>query len=161
MLPCLLALASLNTQIAAAQRAFSVMADMSVYPELSSTSSAWVNRGSGPVFAASVHYLGACHGILRIECMASVAFKFTERICGIDRPHEFNADVEDAIGELINIIGGNLKGLLPPDTRLAIPQVFTPGPDRGEAGAAPQITALDFNSEYGAFRLSLLSHPGI
>jgi hypothetical protein len=34
-------------------------------------------------------------------------------------------DVRDAVGELVNVIGGNLKALLPGDTAISTPLVFT------------------------------------
>ncbi len=33
------------------------------------------------------------------------------------------ADVLDAVGELVNIVGGNLKGMLPSPTGLSLPSV--------------------------------------
>jgi chemotaxis protein CheX len=33
------------------------------------------------------------------------------------------ADVQDAWGELVNMVGGNLKALLPPPTQLSLPEV--------------------------------------
>jgi len=37
-----------------------------------------------------------------------------------------DADIHDAVGELSNIVGGNIKSLLPPPTSLSIPFVETP-----------------------------------
>lgn len=42
-----------------------------------------------------------------------------------DLPDE---DVDDAIGELINVIGGGIKSILPGPTELSLPTVHRPGP---------------------------------
>ena len=44
------------------------------------------------------------------------------------------ADVHDAVGELVNIVGGNLKGMLPSPTGLSLPSV-TEGARSTPAGA--------------------------
>ena len=46
------------------------------------------------------------------------------------------ADVLDAVGELVNIVGGNLKGMLPSPTGLSLPSV-TDGAVHLDPGPAP------------------------
>jgi len=41
----------------------------------------------------------------------------------IPAPTSFDDDVCDALGELVNMIGGNLKSVLPPGESLSIPTV--------------------------------------
>ena len=43
-------------------------------------------------------------------------------------------DVQDAIGELVNIVGGNVKSLLPSPTRLSLPAVTTRLEHDGDEG---------------------------
>ena len=148
---------SLDAQVNVAQQAFSILADMNVFPSTSPSDPVVLALESGPTFAAVVSYMGECSGSLRIDCTPSIAFAFTQRICGIDTPREFNADVSDAIGELINTIGGNLKGLLPAHTRLNIPKVFAHSSAAADEVAGTRLSCLNFDSEFGAFRLLLLA----
>jgi len=149
---------SLDTQVNVAQQAFSIMADMSVFP--AAPAEITIEVDAKQTFTAIVRYMGGAHGSIRIECSPSVAYAFTERIMGITpAPEAFDANVIDAIGELINIIGGNLKGLLPPNTRLNTPEVIAESSAEAERTAGLRLSCLNFDSEYGSFRLVLRATP--
>lgn len=109
-----------------------------------------------PVLTAAVHFVGSWKGALRIECTADQTFEYTKRLLQIERPTEVDEDVCDAFGELANMIGGNLKAVLPPVVQLSMPSVI-----RGEDYAmriCQAVTAcrLAFNSELGVFRVTLV-----
>jgi hypothetical protein len=149
---------SLDTQINVAQQAFSIMADMNVFP--AAPTEVTIEVEGKQTFTAIVRYTGSCQGSIQIECTPSIAYAFTERIMGITPPPEaFDANVEDAIGELINIIGGNLKGLLPPNTRLKVPEVFEVASPEDDALSGLRLSCLNFESEFGSFRLVLRDTP--
>ena len=74
---------------------------------------------------ATVRYSGDAYGRMLLSCDTHFAFAFTECFMQIPRPSNISDDVIDAVGELANTIGGNFKGLLPPDTVLSTPQVTT------------------------------------
>ena len=71
----------------------------------------------------AVFFAGAWKGGVIIECPLAMAFEFTSRLMRIPAPDRFNDDVCDALGELANMIGGNLKSVLPPGSSLSIPTV--------------------------------------
>lgn len=71
----------------------------------------------------AVFFAGAWKGGVVIECPLPMAFEFTSRLMRIPAPDQFNDDVCDALGELANMIGGNLKSVLPPGSSLSIPTV--------------------------------------
>jgi len=146
---------SLDVQISVAQQAFSIMADIQVFPSSSPDAGLSFELADGPTFAAMIRYLGESTGSLSIECSPSIAFAFTQRVLGIATPMDLDSDVSDAIGELINTIGGNLKGLLPAHTRLGTPQVHTQLPGHREMSSS-SLSCLSFESEFGSFRLILL-----
>jgi len=109
-----------------------------------------------PVLTAAVHFVGSWKGALRIECTADQVFEYAKRLLGIDRPTEVNEDVCDAFGELANMIGGNLKAVLPPLVQLSMPSVV-----RGENYAmriCQAVTAcrIPFDSELGVFWVTLV-----
>jgi len=109
-----------------------------------------------PMLTAAVHFVGSWKGALRIECSPEQTFEYTKRLLDVDRPTEVNEDVCDAFGELANMIGGNLKAVLPPVVQLSMPSVV-----RGEDYAmriCNAVTAckLAFHSELGVFRVTLV-----
>ena len=110
----------------------------------------------GTVITAAVHFVGSWKGALRIECTADQTFEFTKRLLGVDRPSAVDEDVCDAFGELANMIGGNLKAVLPPVVHLSMPSVI-----RGHDYAmkiCKTMTAchLPFDSELGLFWVTLV-----
>lgn len=54
---------------------------------------------------------GTCKGVLAVHMPSKVAMAVTGGFLGMD-VDEMNADVEDAIGELANMLGGNVKSIL-------------------------------------------------
>ena len=115
-----------------------------------------LERRTSPGLTAAVHFVGSWKGALRIECTPEQTFEYTKRLLGVDLPSEVNEDVCDAFGELANMIGGNLKAVLPPIVQLSMPSVV-----RGEDYSmriCHAVTAcqLAFDSELGIFRVTLV-----
>ncbi len=113
-------------------------------------------RRSSPGLTAAVHFVGSWKGALRIECTPEQTFEYAKRLLGIDPPTEVNEDVCDSFGELANMIGGNLKAVLPPVVQLSMPSVV-----RGEDYAmrichAVTVCNLAFQCELGVFGVTLV-----
>jgi len=139
---------NLESQIAVTQQVFALMAGIDIHPSARSLPET-------DLFLESViDYLSICKGSIVLECSAPVAFAFTEQFMGIPTPTAFDEDVKDSMGELVNMIAGNLKGLLSVDTVLSAPVVFheklTPIPQ-----TRTKLSCIDFDCEYGLFRLTL------
>lgn len=139
---------ALESQIAVTQQVFALMAGIEINPST-------MMLPATDLFLESVlDYLVVCKGSIVLECSAPVAFAFTERLMGIATPTAFDDDVKDAMGELVNMIGGNLKGLLSVNTVLSAPVVF-----HDKHASMPQhlrkLSCIDFDCEFGLFRLSL------
>jgi len=95
-----------------------------------------VVASSEPVMETSVHHesitgliglAGTCNGVLAIHMPNKVAIAVTSSFLGMDVA-EINVDVEDAIGELANILGGNVKAFLAEkgrDINLSLPSTIT------------------------------------
>lgn len=74
---------------------------------------------------ASISFSGAWHG----EVMATLSEALGRRIAGamlhLDPGSVAAEDVLDAIGEIVNMLGGNVKALMPPPCQLSLPRVTT------------------------------------
>ena len=62
---------------------------------------------------------GAIKGAVILSMKKELAIKITELLAGTT-PTEIDADVVDAVGELVNIIAGNVKPLIPNGERIVI-----------------------------------------
>src|SRR5690348_5745643 len=60
---------------------------------------------------AAVQILGESKGAVLLHCSIEQALAFTGRMLGEDPPSSLTDDVRDVLGELANVVGGNLKSL--------------------------------------------------
>jgi len=74
------------------------------------------------IVTASMHLGGTWNGAVLLQCPLWAACGFSAALTGIERPKTADADVRDAMGELINMVAGNFKGLLG-GTHLSLPTV--------------------------------------
>lgn len=74
-----------------------------------------------------VQITGAWRGMVTLSCPGELARKAAQIMFHLE-PGEVSAEeVQDAIGELANMIGGNLKALMPPPCELSLPIVALNG----------------------------------
>ncbi len=77
----------------------------------------------GDTMTGCVHVTGEWEGSVLVETTAIHAQHAAEAMFAAD-PGSLSADeVGDALGELTNMVGGNIKGLLPAPSKLSLPSV--------------------------------------
>ena len=111
---------------------------------------------------STVHFAGEWRGATLVECGGEQARQFAARFMGIEMPAEVNDDVRDVMGELANMVAGNLKSLLPRGVDLSMPSVVEGGTYTACACGASAAEHLTFSSSAGDFRISLIEllQPG-
>jgi chemotaxis protein CheX len=111
---------------------FGVMADIVV----ESADETW--PPSEELVTAAIYFTEPWKGAMVLECVLPLAFEFTTRVMSVSMPTSVDADVCDSMGELVNMVAGNFKALMPPETGISIPSVVggrdyvkqDPQPDR-------------------------------
>lgn len=73
--------------------------------------------------SAVVHITGAVDGAVVLHVTEPFARVTAARMFGIDPEAATLTDLQDALGELCNVVGGNFKSLLPEPCRLSLPTV--------------------------------------
>lgn len=75
-------------------------------------------------WSAAVSINGGWQGYVTVELGAAVAADLTAKMLALpaDEPVA-DGDVADAVGELVNMIGGNVKSLMPGPSVLSLPMV--------------------------------------
>lgn len=73
---------------------------------------------------ATVHFAGARRCAVVLEFTRAQARRFAGHYLSIEPPETVDDDVRDVLGELVNMIGGNLKGSLAPGATLSMPSVI-------------------------------------
>ncbi|GAB3860800.1 hypothetical protein GCM10028801_24000 [Nocardioides maradonensis] len=75
-------------------------------------------------WSAAVFVSGGWQGTVTVELSADVAAALTVRMLALPADEDAaDADVADAVGELVNMIGGNVKSLMPGPSVLSLPMV--------------------------------------
>ena len=77
----------------------------------------------GGELAATITISGAWNGTACLSCSRSAARHAARAMFDMTDDELTPAEVRDAIGELINVVGGNIKGILPGPTELSLPTV--------------------------------------
>lgn len=141
--------------IDAAREVFSAMLMMEITGEALSVSGRGIVQSN---ITSMIGLGGGIRGILAIHCPKGVATSITSGFLGMDVA-EIDDDVKDAIGEIANMIAGNLKvafaGAGIP-VELAIPTTVVGEAFRltGISGASRHY--VSFNIEHGNFWAELL-----
>lgn len=89
------------------------------------------STGSARFVSAAVSVTGVWDGDVVVTCSESGARQVTAALLAVELDEVTPDDVTDAVAELTNIIGGNLKGRLPEPCAMSLPRVV---PDAQPAG---------------------------
>ena len=108
-----------------------------VWPSLVGDGEAFVPLPVPPpaeVVSAWVDIIGPWNGSVVVTCAPATAEALTQSVLMFHPPADVDdEDVKDALGELANVLGGNIKSVLPGESRLGLPQI----------GSAPPTGRLD------------------
>lgn len=110
---------------------------------------------------AMVGFAGIFNGLLSLHVPQSLALVFTSRMLGMD-VDELNEDVNDALGEIANMIGGSFKHHLAKDgleVRLSTPSVVSGKEYVISSGSASDTLSLLFDSQEEWFMVSIVVEP--
>ncbi|MFP3906708.1 MAG: chemotaxis protein CheX [Acidimicrobiales bacterium] len=82
-----------------------------------------VAPSAGREIYAAVQVTGGWEGAVIIECTEDAAQQFAVAMLGLDGEDPAEGDVHDVMGELANMVGGNLKGAVGREAELSLPTV--------------------------------------
>ncbi|MSN25425.1 MAG: chemotaxis protein CheX [Geobacter sp.] len=110
--------------ISATQEVFSTMIMMDIVDEFPLKEP--VSRFKCSI-TGMVGFAGSYSGVISIHCPVELALKITSNMLGVECD-EVNEDLNDAIGEIANMLGGSVKQVLSKgglDVKLSIPTVIS------------------------------------
>ncbi len=111
---------------------------------------------------AAVHLTGSWSGAVLLECDSREACAFTGHflamaIPGMEAPTVVDDVVRETLGELVNMIGGNLKCVLTPGISLSIPSVWEGSDSFGRVRGTEVCEQLAFRCGDGLFWITVLA----
>ncbi len=103
---------------------------------------------------AAVGYAGNGKGGVLLECNMGQAADWCARLCSLPSP-VCAEDARDGLGEICNILAGNLKPLLPSGSTLATPLVWGGRTEHRIFSGCELAGSLELSDSCGPFRVSL------
>jgi chemotaxis protein CheX len=113
----------------------------------------------GPILTGSVRMSGAWEGAVTIHCSHDLARAAAVALFALDASEPSEDEVRDALGELANVVGGNIKALLPGPTDLSLPRVDTSGRSPTTLDAEGPGCTVWFSSNGETFAVTLRPAP--
>ena len=100
--------------------------------------------------AACIQITGAWNGAILLDCPVEVARQAASSMFSSDAAKVTVTDMQDAVAELVNMVGGNFKALLPEKCFLSLPAVVEGG---------DYSTRIPGSTLMGRAHFSCLGHP--
>jgi chemotaxis protein CheX len=86
------------------------------------------DENSADAITANIQISGQWKGIVALKVEHALAQQLAVKMFSIEKEEEVtDEDINDAVSEMTNIIGGNLKSILPQPNKLSLPMVDLKG----------------------------------
>ena len=123
--------------------------------EVSLSDAPW--HHSGERLTSFVHLTGDWNGAVLLECNRQQACIFAGRILSMDPPETVDDDVRDVLGELANMISGNMKCGMATGVRLSMPTVMEGSDYELRICGSEVLERLAFDCMAGPFWVTVLA----
>jgi chemotaxis protein CheX len=110
----------------------------------------------GQRLVGCVYISGAWEGSVTLESTPAMSRRAAAILFGVEEGSATPEELRDSLGELTNIIGGNIKGLLPEPSRLSLPVVVEGGHLRLTVKGARLVGAVTFMCDNQPLRVTVL-----
>jgi chemotaxis protein CheX len=107
-------------------------------------------------FTGCVQITGAWEGAVTVHCSEGLAKLLTAAMFMVDPEDTSAEEVADALGELANMVGGNVKALLPEPCRISLPAVADGMDYRLSVPGARPLTAVTWTCQSEPLMVRLL-----
>jgi len=105
--------------------------------------------------SASVSISGNWDGVVRLDFTTSLPGELAAAMFMMEPADVTDDEVADAVGELANMLGGNLKSLFPEHSRLSLPSVVLGSTVTLRVTGATLVRRVDFTCAGRALRVTL------
>ena len=106
-------------------------------------------------FKVQVNVSGAWNGEVRLSCPPNLARLVAAAFFQVDAEQSGRDQIVDALSEIVHIIGGNLKSLLPQPVTLSLPSVHNSDDSSEDAVESERIWSIVLASRGYPFQVSL------
>ena len=121
----------------------------------SPTDQPFVPKGKHNTLAGCVQITGEWQGTVTLYTRSELGKKIAANMLGLDETDIDNQQVQDVIGEITNIIAGNIKSLLPAPCSISLPSVAVTDYNLHHP-RSETLTAVNFDCEGLPFLVVML-----
>lgn len=108
----------------------------------------------------AIQITGAWNGAVMLDCSTEVAKRAAAAMFSTLPETVSKQDMQEAVAELVNIMGGNLKALLPEKCFLSLPSVIEGGDYSTRVPGSRVINREDFSCEGHRVTITILERAG-
>ena len=117
--------------------------------------------GAGLELTSCLHITGAWEGVVALRCSQKLGRKVAGTMFSIDPASASEEQVVDAIGELTNMTGGNLKALMAPPCRISLPIITIQSGGPVRVPGSRLISEVAFKAAGEDFVISVLENQSV
>ena len=128
----------------------------------SSTFGALITRGpvkntpvGSPFLTTCIQITGTWEGTMVLECSVDHGRQLAATMFGMEATAVSQTEMHDAVGEVINIIGGNIKSLLPAPSQLSLPSIAEGASYHVTIPSSTLLHEMDFDDAGNILRIRL------
>jgi len=103
---------------------------------------------------ANIQISGEWQGIIALKIERHLARQLAVKMFSMEEEQVTDEEINDAVSEMVNIIGGNLKSLLPQPNQLSLPMVDMKG-TRIQFPFTKQLSQSVFDCAGNAFEITI------
>jgi chemotaxis protein CheX len=103
-----------------------------------------------------IHIAGEWSGVVLVKASDKLASFAASRMLLIDPDDVQVNDLQDTLAELTNMIGGNIKSIVPGPSNLSLPTVTNGSDFQIRTFGVVPISSTNFDSEEGSFQVIVL-----
>jgi chemotaxis protein CheX len=113
-----------------------------------------------PTMTASIQISGDSHGDVRLRCSRELVRKAAGIMFELPEDRLSIADERDVIGELTNVIAGNIKALIPGSNSISLPTIVEGSDYTVSSVDVASIEEHAFSHEGEVFVVTIVDHGG-
>lgn len=114
--------------------------------KVSPTETHFKPKGNGNTLAGCVQITGEWQGSVTLYAPKEIGKKVAATMYGLDESEVDNKQVQDVIGEITNVLAGNIKSILPAPCSISLPCVAITDFNLHHPGSE-MLTAVNFDCE--------------
>ena len=132
---------------------WSTMLEMDAVPTQSSMCD--MTRMNSGLLTSCIQITGAWRGAIQVNCYVSLARQFAAIMFSMSEHEVTRQDINDALGELTNMIGGSFNAFLPEPSTLSLPAVIEGQDFFFQVMNTHQLAKFSFNCNGKYFQVSV------